>query len=188
MYSIATKILFLVLVCSLSVVSGFTSSSTSAFSRMRSRTQLSMNLKTTLSADMKEAMKAKEKLRLGAIRAIQTAIKQKEVDDRVEVTDDMAIEVMAKLVKSRRESVKSYEDAGRQELADSEKAEIDVIQSYMPEQMSEEEVAKAIEGVIAEVGATTVKDMGKVMGKLRPMLAGRADMSTVGDKIKAKLN
>ena len=185
------SIFFLVLFCSASVAMGFRSRSASAFvmtSRIKpSRSEISMSLKTTLSKDMKEAMKAKEKLRLGAIRAIQTAIKQKEVDDRVEVTDDMAIEVMAKLVKTRRESVKSYEDAGRQELADNEKAEIEVIQSYMPAQMSDEEVAKAIEAVISEVGATTVKDMGKVMGKLRPMLAGRADMSTVGEKIKAML-
>ena len=148
---------------------------------------MSTELKDRIQSDVKDAMRAKAKERLGTLRLVTAAIKQKEVDDRVEVTDDMAIEVMAKLVKTRRESVKSYEDAGRQELADNEKAEIEVIQSYMPAQMSEEEVAKAIEAVISEVGATTVKDMGKVMGKLRPMLAGRADMSTVGEKIKAML-
>jgi uncharacterized protein YqeY len=136
---------------------------------------------------MKEAMKAKEKTKLASIRAIQTAIKQKEVDDRVEVDDNLAIEVMARLVKSRRESVKSYTDAGRQELADVELAEIEVIQSYMPAQMTPEEVNLKISEVIAAVGATTVKDMGKVMGMLRPMLAGRADMSTVGDQIKSML-
>lgn len=161
-----------------------------ALVRPRSRCHnLSMmsDLKSTLSADMKAAMKAKEKLRLGAIRAIQTAIKQKEVDERIEVTEEMAIDVMAKLVKSRRESVKSYEDANRPELAENEKTEIEVIQGYMPAQMNEEEVAKAISDAITSVGAETVKDMGKVMGVLRPQLSGRADMSTVGEKIKAML-
>ena len=148
---------------------------------------LSMSLKETLSADMKAAMKAKEKVKLGAIRAIQKAIKQKEVDDRVEVTDDMAIDVMAKLVKSRKESVKSYTDAGRLELAEAENVEISVIQSYMPAQMTEEEVNQAISDAIAEVEASSVKDMGKVMGILRPKLSGRADMSTVGESIKAML-
>ena len=189
------KVIFAIAIVSITVALGFQGATLVPRRMMQGRLQgrLSMmaegesNLKTTLSTDMKAAMKAKEKLRLGAIRAIQTAIKQKEVDERIEVDDNMAIEVMAKLVKSRRESVKSYEDAGRTELAENEKTEIEVIQSYMPAQMSSEEVAKAIEGVIADVGATTVKDMGKVMGKLRPMLAGRADMSTVGDKIKAML-
>ena len=113
--------------------------------------QLQMSLKETLSADMKAAMKAKEKVRLGAIRAVQTAIKQLEVDEQKECTDDMAVGVMAKLVKSRRESVKSYTDAGRPELAEVETEEINVIQSYMPAQMGEEEVKKAIADAIAEL-------------------------------------
>ena len=149
--------------------------------------RLHMSLKETLSADMKAAMKAKEKVKLGAIRAIQTAIKQIEVDEQKECTDEIAVGVMAKLVKSRRESVKSYTDAGRPELAEAENEEINVIQSYMPAQMSEEEVKKAIAEAITEVGASSVKDMGKVMGILRPKLAGKADMSTVGESIKSRL-
>jgi len=149
--------------------------------------QMNSDLKATLSADMKAAMKAKEKVRLGSIRAIQTAWKQKEVDDRVEVDDAMAIEIMAKLVKQRKESVASYEEAGRPELAEQEKEEIVHIQAYMPKQMSDFEVEKIVKEVIAKVGATTVKDMGKVMGELRPMLVGKADMSAVGALIKKSL-
>jgi uncharacterized protein YqeY len=183
----------IVMIFALIVITVITSSAFQPYGfRMRSSGRVSslhleMALKDTLSTDMKAAMKAKEKIKLGAIRAIQTAIKQIEVDEQKECTDDMAIGIMAKLVKSRRESVKSYTDAGRSELAEAEMEEINVIQSYMPAQMSQEEVNAAIADAIAEVGAASVKDMGKVMGILRPKLAGRADMSTVGESIKSML-
>ena len=147
----------------------------------------SSELKVKLNSDMKEAMKAKDKERLAGIRAISTAIKQKEVDERVVVDDEMAVAIMAKLVKQRKESIKSYQDAGRQDLVDNEQKELDVIITYMPQQLSTEEVDKMIDAAIVEVGATTVKDMGKVMGILRPKLAGKADVSAVGDIIKKKL-
>ncbi|KAJ1437740.1 Yqey-like protein-domain-containing protein, partial [Ochromonadaceae sp. CCMP2298] len=120
-----------------------------------------LTIRQRLSADMKSAMKAKEKTRLGAIRAIQAAIKQKEVDDRVEVDDALALEIMSKLVKQRKESIKSYTDGGRQDLADTEQEECDVIAVYMPRQLSAEEVDGIIAATIVKVGATTVKDMGK---------------------------
>ena len=144
-------------------------------------------LKTKLNNDMKEAMKAKDKERLAGIRAITTSIKQKEVDERIVVDDKMAVEIMAKLVKQRKESIKSYQDAGRQDLVDNEQKELDVIITYMPQQLSSQEVDKMIDDAITEVGATTVKDMGKVMAILRPKLAGKADVSEAGDMIKKKL-
>jgi len=144
-------------------------------------------LKTKLNNDMKEAMKAKDKERLAGIRAITTSIKQKEVDERIVVDDKMAVEIMAKLVKQRKESIKSYQDAGRQDLVDNEQKELDVIITYMPQQLSSQEVDKMIDDAIAEVGGTTVKDMGKVMAILRPKLAGKADVSEAGDMIKKKL-
>ena len=144
-------------------------------------------LKTKLNNDMKEAMKAKDKERLAGIRAITTSIKQKEVDERIVVDDKMAVEIMAKLVKQRKESIKSYQDAGRQDLVDNEQKELDVIITYMPQQLSSQDVDKMIDDAIAEVGATTVKDMGKVMAILRPKLAGKADVSEAGDMIKKKL-
>ena len=150
--------------------------------------RLHMSLKETLSADMKAAMKAKEKVKLGAIRAIQTAIKQIEVDEQKECTDEIAVGVMAKLVKSRRESVKSYTDAGRPELAEAENEEINVIQSYMPAQMSEEEVKKAIAEAITEVGASSVKDMGKVMGELKKNYPDEIDFAKAGVLLKQLLN
>ena len=149
---------------------------------------VSSELKVKLNTDMKEAMKAKDKERLAGIRAISTAIKQKEVDERVVVDDEMAVAIMAKLVKQRKESIKSYLDAGRQDLVDNEQKELDVIIKYMPAQLSSEEVSKMIDAAILEVNATTIKDMGKVMAILRPKLAGKADVSEAGDMIKQKLS
>ena len=146
------------------------------------------SIKTKLNGDMKEAMKAKDKERLAGIRAITTAIKQMEVDQRIDVTDEIAVTIMTKLIKQRKESIKSYQDAGRPELEEAEQKELDVITTYMPEQLSTEEVSKLIDDAIAEVGATTVKDMGKVMAILRPKLAGKADASEAGDLIKKKLS
>ena len=146
------------------------------------------SIKTKLNGDMKEAMKAKDKERLAGIRAITTAIKQMEVDQRIDVTDEIAVTIMTKLIKQRKESIKSYQDAGRPELVEAEQKELDVITTYMPEQLSTEEVSKLIDDAITEVGATTVKDMGKVMAILRPKLAGKADASEAGDLIKKKLS
>ena len=133
-------------------------------------------------------MKAKDKERLAGIRAITTAIKQKEVDERITVDDETAITIMTKLIKQRKESIKSYQDAGRDDLVDAEQKELNVIVTYMPEQLSIEEVSKMIDAAIAEVGASSVKDMGKVMAILRPKLAGKADASEAGDIIKKKLS
>jgi len=146
------------------------------------------SLKSRLAADMKQAMKDKAKGKLSAVRAIQTAIKQKEVDERVVVSDDEAIAIMAKLVKQRKESIASYLQAGRQDLVDVEEEEVKYIAEYMPKQMDSSEVDAAVADAIAKAEAKTVKDMGKVMAILRPLLAGKADMSAVGDKIKKALS
>ena len=145
-------------------------------------------IKIKLQADMKDAMKAKQKSRLAGIRAIQTAIKQKEVDERIIVDDVEAIAIMTKLMKQRKESIKSYADSGRQDLVEVEEEELKVILSYMPEQMSSEAVEKLIDETISKLEATTIKDMGKVMAVLRPALAGKADTSVVGDLLKKKLS
>lgn len=145
-------------------------------------------IKLRLANDMKEAMRSKQKERLAAIRAIQTAIKQKEVDERVIVDEDAAILIMSKLVKQRKESIKSYLDGGRSDLADAETVECNVIQSYMPTQLSQEEVAAVITESIRMINATTIKDMGKVMADIRPKLSGKADLSQVGEIIKKLLS
>ena len=145
-------------------------------------------LKARLSTDMKEAMKAKDKAKLAAVRAIQTAIKQKEVDERVEVDDAGCLAIMAKLVKQRQESVASYRAAGRTELVEAEEQELASIQAYMPAQLTAEEIESAIKAAILKVDATTIKDMNKVMAELRGPLQGRADMSVVGPAIKKLLS
>ena len=152
------------------------------------RSTCHFGMKELLKADMKEAMKAKEKSRLAAIKAINSAIKQKEVDDRVEVTDDDVIGILSKLVKKGKESIQSYTDAGREDLAESEKAEVDTISSYLPAQLSDMEVSKLIDEAISAAGATDIKGMGKVMGVLRPQLVGKADIGVVSDLIKKRLN
>ena len=144
-------------------------------------------IKTRLAADMKEAMKSKQKERLAAVRSIQAAIKQREVDERVALTDDDIIALMTKLVKMRKESIKSYSDAGREDLVASEEAELSFFVDYLPKPMTEEEVKKVIEDVVTKLGATTVKDMGKVMAELRPMVAGKADAAEVGALVKQRL-
>ena len=144
-------------------------------------------LKAQLQADMKAAMKSKDKEKLAGVRAIQTAIKQREVDDRIVVDDAEAVNIMSKLVKQRRESIKSYEESGRSDLVAAEESELAVIQTYMPKQLSTEEVEKIIDETIARLGATTIKDMGKVMGELKTQLVGKADISSIGDSLKKKL-
>ena len=144
-------------------------------------------LKDQLFSDQKQAMKAGDKPRLGTIRLIMAAIKQQEVDSRKELTDDDVIAILTKMVKQRRDSVEQYSSAGRSDLADQENAEIVIIEHYLPEQLSEEDVAAIIEEVIAATGAAGPKDMGKVMGQLKGKLAGRADMGAASALVKQQL-
>lgn len=146
-----------------------------------------MSLKARLSDDMKSAMKAKETGRLAAIRLLIAAIKQKEVDERVELDDTAVAAVIEKLVKQRKDSVTQYEAAGRQDLADVEKAEIAVLSAYLPEKMSHDEIAAAVAAAVAQTGATGPADMGKLMAVLKPLLAGKADMAEVSKLVKAAL-
>ncbi|MEN3373896.1 GatB/YqeY domain-containing protein [Dechloromonas sp. ZS-1] len=146
-----------------------------------------MSLKARLSDDMKSAMKAKETGRLAAIRLLIAAIKQKEVDERIELDDTAVAAVIEKLVKQRKDSVTQYEAAGRQDLADVEKAEIAVLSAYLPEKMSHDEIAAAVAAAIAQTGATGPADMGKLMAVLKPLLAGKADMAEVSKLVKAAL-
>ena len=146
-----------------------------------------MTLKERISEDMKAAMRAKDAARLSAVRLLLAALKQKEVDERVELTDADVLGVIEKMVKQRRESIAQYEKAARQDLADQEKFEIGVLQAYLPQQMGEAEVAQAVAAALAEAGAASVKDMGKVMALLKPRLAGRADMGKVSALVRARL-
>ena len=146
-----------------------------------------MSLKARISEDMKSAMKAKETARLAAIRLLLAAIKQKEVDERAELDDAAVNAVIEKLVKQRKDSVTQYEAAGRQDLADAEKAEITVLSAYLPEKMSNEEIAAAVAAAVAQTGASGAADMGKLMAVLKPRLAGKADMAEVSKLVKAKL-
>lgn len=145
------------------------------------------SLKDRIKDDMKASMKSGDKARLGAIRMILAAIKQVEVDERVELGDDRVIVVLDKMLKQRRESIKQFSDAGRNDLAEVEEAEVLVIQDFLPQPLSEAEIDVMITKAIAEAGATSVKDMGAVMGLLRPQMQGRADMAVVSARIKASL-
>lgn len=146
-----------------------------------------MSLKQQITDDMKTAMRAKETARLGAIRLLLAAIKQREVDERIELTDTDIIAIIEKMNKQRRDSINQYEAAGRQELADVEKFEMSVLQNYLPQALSEAEVIAEIVAAIAEVGAVSPQDMGKVMAIVKPKLVGRADMGKVSGLIKARL-
>ncbi len=146
-----------------------------------------MTLKQRVTDDMKAAMRARDAARLSAVRLLLAALKQKEVDERVELSDADVLGIIDKMVKQRRESIVQYEKAARQDLADQEKFEIGVLLAYLPQQMSEAEVAQAVAAAVAESGASGVKDMGKVMALLKPRLAGRADMGKVSALVKAKL-
>ena len=149
---------------------------------------MSQTLKARLQEDMKLAMRAAEKDRLQTIRLILAAIKQKEVDERIELDDAQVTAILEKMVKQRRESISQYEAAGRQELADKEHAELAMLQVYLPEPLPEAELVALVKAAVAEAGATSIKDMGKVMAILKPALAGRADMGRVGALLKAALN
>jgi hypothetical protein len=151
-----------------------------------------MSLKLRITDDMKAAMRAKETARLGTIRLLLAAIKQKEVDERIEL-DDAALgdpiigSIVEKLIKQRKDSISQFQAAGRDDLVAAEQAELVVLQAYLPEQLSTAEVEAAVAAAIAESGASSAKDMGKVMGLLKPRLAGRADMGQVSSLIKARL-
>lgn len=146
-----------------------------------------MSLKQKISEDMKDAMRAKDSARLGAIRLLQAAIKQREVDERIELTDADVISAIEKMLKQRRDSIAAYETANRTDLADVEKFEVSVLQTYLPQQLTEEEVSQIVDKVIADTGAQGAKDMGKVVGLVRPLVAGVADMAKVSGLIKTRL-
>ena len=146
-----------------------------------------MSLKARITEDMKSAMKAKETAKLSAIRLLLAALKQKEVDERVELDDTAVVAVIEKLTKQRKDSVTQYEAASRQELADAEKFEIAVLAVYLPEKMSTEETAAAVAAAVAATGAKGPADMGKLMAVLKPQLAGKADMAEVSKLVKAAL-
>lgn len=147
-----------------------------------------MSLKQQISDDMKAAMRAKDVARLGAIRLLLAAIKQREVDERIELSDADVLVIIDKMNKQRRDSISQYEAAGRQDLADLEKFEMSVLKIYMPEQLSEAGIAAAIIEAITTAAAAGAQDMGKVMGVLKPKLIGRADMSKVSALLKAQLS
>jgi len=145
-------------------------------------------LKQRLQDEMKAAMKGGDKQRLGVIRLVLAAIKQKEVDDRVDLSDEQVLAVMDKMVKQRRDSITQYEGAGRNELADQEKFEIGVIQEFLPAALSEEQIGALVDEAISSTGAASVRDMGKVMGIVKPKAQGRADMGAVSALVKERLS
>lgn len=146
-----------------------------------------MSLKQRITDDMKAAMKAKEKVRLTTVRLILAAIKQQEVDKQAELDDAAIIAVLDKMVKQRKDSITQYEDAGRDELAAVEKQELDIIQVYLPQPLTTEEVEALLDAAIAETGASSMQDMGKVMGILKPQVQGRTDMGKLSGLVKARL-
>ena len=146
-----------------------------------------MSLKAQISEDMKTAMRAKDSVRLGAIRLLQAAIKQREVDERIELDDGNVIAVIEKMLKQRRDSIAAYESANRTDLADVEKFEVSVLQTYLPQQLTEDEVKDILEKVVVETGAAGIKDMSKVMAAIKPLVAGRADMGKISGLIKTRL-
>lgn len=147
-----------------------------------------MSMKQTIQNAMKDAMRAKDKVRLSAIRLIQAEFKRIEVDERIEIDDARALAVLDKMVKQRRDSISQYEAAGRQELADVEIAEIAVIQDFLPTALSDEEISAMIQAAIEQTGATSMADMGKVMGIIKPQIQGRADAGAVSGLVKASLS
>jgi uncharacterized protein YqeY len=144
-------------------------------------------LKQSVQEDMKTALKAGEKRRLGVVRLILAAIKQREIDERIELDDTQVLMVLDKMVKQRRDSVSQYSAAGREDLAEVERYEIEVCQGYLPKALTESEIADLIDAAVAATGATGMKDMGKVMAELRPQVQGRADMGAVSALIKQRL-
>ncbi|WP_423600529.1 GatB/YqeY domain-containing protein [Roseateles sp. MS654] len=146
-----------------------------------------MTLKEQITEDMKTAMRAKDSERLGTIRMLLAAVKQKEVDERVEVDDVMLVGIVDKLIKQRKDSISQFSAAGRQDLADKESAELKVLEAYLPQRLSAEEIQAEVAAIVAELGAKGPADMGKVMGAVKGKLAGKADMGLVSAAVKAAL-
>jgi uncharacterized protein YqeY len=146
-----------------------------------------MSLKERITEDMKAAMRAKDSERLGTIRLLTAAMKQKEVDERIELDDVAVIAILDKMLKQRKDSIEAFEKAARQDLADKEIAEVKVLQAYLPARLSAEEVATEVKAIVAELGAKGPGDMGKVMGAVKARLAGKADMGQVSAAVKAAL-
>jgi uncharacterized protein YqeY len=149
---------------------------------------MSETLKQRLQQDMKAAMRAKDAERLGTIRLIMAAIKQREVDERIELDDQQVLEVLTKMVKQRRDSLSQYQQAGRQDLADQESAELALIDEYLPPALGDVELEALVDEAISAVGAQSPQDMGKVMGQLKPRIQGRADMGKVSGLVKGRLS
>ncbi|HEU5175865.1 MAG TPA: GatB/YqeY domain-containing protein [Burkholderiales bacterium] len=147
-----------------------------------------MSLKAQITEDMKAAMRAKDAARLSAIRLLLSGIKQREVDERKELTDADVVAVVEKMIKQRRESIAQYEQASRKDLADVEKFELQLLSGYLPQQMSDSEISQAVDAAITEAKPAGIKDMGKVMALLKPRLAGKADMGKVSNLVKGKLS
>ena len=147
-----------------------------------------MSLSTQIQEDVKAAMRSKDKERLGALRLITAAIKQKEVDERITLDDTGILAILEKMVKQRKDSIEQFSKAGRDDLIAKEEFELGVIKAYMPEQMSEAEISKLLDAIIAATGAAGMKDMGKVMAELKPKVQGRADMGLVSKLVKSKLS
>jgi len=147
-----------------------------------------MSLKVKITEDMKEAMRAKDVVRLGTIRLLQSAIKQREVDERIELTDQDVMAVIEKMLKQRRDSIEAYESAARQDLADAEKAEVVILQSYLPKALTDEEVSAILDAAIKATNATSIKEMGQVMAIVKQQVVGRADMGKLSALIKQKLS
>ena len=146
-----------------------------------------MSLKDRITQDVKDAMRARDKPRLATLRLITAAIKQREVDERIELDDTQVTLVLDKMVKQRRESIVQFEKAGRDDLIAIENSELEIITPYLPEQLSEDEINALIDSALEQTGASSIKDMGKVMGQLKPQLQGKADMGAVSALIKARL-
>lgn len=144
-------------------------------------------LKLQLTEAMKDAMRAKDKARLGTVRLALSEVKRIEVDERIEPDDARVLSILEKMIKQRRESIRQYESAGRNDLADIEQAEIDVLQTFMPQPLTDAEIDAIVTRALADTGASSVQDMGKVMAAVKPQMAGRADMGAVGQLIKNKL-
>ena len=147
-----------------------------------------MALKEKITVDMQDAMRSKDSEKLNAIRLLQSSIKQKEVDDRVEIDDTMILNIIEKMLKQRRDSISAYEGANRHDLADVEKFEVSVLQTYLPQQLTDAEVAALLEQAITDTGADGIKDMSKVMAAIKPLVVGRADMGKLSGLIKTRLS
>ena len=146
-----------------------------------------MSLKERITDDMKTAMRAKDSERLGTIRLLQSAMKQKEVDERIELDDAAIVAIVDKMIKQRKDSIAAFEQAARQDLVDKEKAELTVLSAYLPERLSAQELTDAVQAIVKELGASGPGDMGKVMGAVKTRLAGKADMGAVSAAVKAAL-